>query len=390
MNVEELSSGMNLWQQRLSILGIVLLVAALVDGFFHPEQFFRSYLLGFMYWIGLSLGCAAFLFMNHLTGGKWGLPVRRPLEAGVRTLPLMVLLLLPLLFGMRQLFEWTHKGLVAADPVLRMKSVYLNVPFFVGRQVIYFAFWLWMAYRVSRWSAQWDQTGDVGFRERLEGMSGWALVAYGLTVTFFSIDWVMSLEAHWFSTIFGLIFIAIQVQAGIALSILVARMLATYEPAEKTITPDRFNDLGNLLLTFVMLWAYLAFSQFLIIWSGNLLNEITWYASRAQHGWAALALCLIVLYFALPFFLLLMRDIKRRKTTLAKLCVLVLVMNFVDLFWMIVPAFHPNGPRFYLLDALVPLGIGAIWVAFYIRNLKEHPLLPEPGAETAGVFEYGD
>jgi hypothetical protein len=387
---EELNRKLGSWQQRLLIFGIVLLVAAIVDGFLHPEQFFRSYLLGFMFWFGLSLGCSAFLLLNHLTGGKWGIPVRRPLEAGVRTFPLIALFLLPLLFGMHHLFLWTHKDIVEADPVLRLKSIYLNVPFFLGREVIYFAFWFWITRRLTQWSSDLDRTRDVAFKRRLEGIGGWGLVAYGLTVTFFSIDWVMSLEAYWFSTIFGLIFIVIQVQTAIAFSVLVARILGDQEPIGNLITPDRFNDLGNLLLTFVMLWAYLAFSQFLIIWTGDLLDEIPWYVSRAGNGWAVLAVTLIVLYFAVPFFLLLMRGIKRRTRTLGRVCILLLILNFADLFWMIVPSFHPNGPRFYLLDLLLPLGIGGIWLAFYLSKLKSYPFLPEHDPDFAGALEYGD
>jgi hypothetical protein len=386
----ELNRRLNLWQRRLLILGVVLLVGAIVDGFFHPEQFFRSYLLAFMFWIGLSLGCAAFLLLNHLTGGKWGLPVRRPLEAGVRTVPLMAALIVPLLFGMHHLFLWTNKAVVAAEPELRLKSIYLNVPFFLAREVLYFAFWLWIAHRLTHWSYELDRTGNVSFKERLEGMSGWGLVAYGLTVTFFAIDWVMSLEAYWFSTIYGLIFIVIQVQAAIAFTILISQMLGHYDPVDKTITPGRFNDLGNLLLTFVMLWAYLAFSQFLIIWTGDLLDEIPYYASRANHGWEILAVLLIVFYFAVPFFLLLMRDIKRHTTTLGRLCAALLFVNFVDYFWMVIPAFHPNGPRFYLLDFLLPVGMGAMWLAFYLWKLKSYPLLPEHDPSFAGAPQYGD
>ncbi len=387
---ETLSRILNQWQRRLFIVGGVLLAGAILDGIFHREQFFRSYLLGFMFWIGLSLGCAAFLLLNYLTGGKWGLPIKRPLEAGVRTLPLMAAFLVPLLFGMHSLFPWMHPNIVAADPELQIKRIYLNIPFFLGRQALYFAVWLFIAYWLSRWSAELDRTGDPIAQERLESMSGWALVVYGLTVTFFSIDWVMSLESYWFSTIWGLIFIVIQVQAAIAFSILVARILGGFDPVDKVITAPRFNDLGNLLLTFIMLWAYLAFSQFLIIWSGDLLNEIPWYVSRMGHGWEIFAVVLLILYFAAPFFLLLMKDLKRRATVLARLCVGVLVLNFVDLFWMIVPAFHPNHPHIYLLDFLLPLGIGAVWVAFYIWKLKSFPLLPYRDPRFAGAIEHGD
>src|SRR5262249_52552296 len=190
------------------------------------------------------------------------------------------------------LFTWTHADVVAADPILQAKHFYLNLPFFLIREAIYFGVWFWTAYRLSNWSTELARTGDPALEDRLEGMSGPGLVFYGLTITFFSIDWMMSLEPHWYSTIFGMIVMVIQVQVAIAFVILMARLLGAYEPVSTTISALRFNDLGNLLLTFVMLWAYLAFSQFLIIWSGNLTKEIPWYLSRAQTGSAGVALAL--------------------------------------------------------------------------------------------------
>ena len=204
-------------------------------------------------------------------------------------------------------------------------------------------------------------------------MSGPGLVLYGLTVTFFSIDWIMSLEPHWFSTIFGMIFMVLQVLGALALVILVAGLLSQSEPVADAITPDRFNDLGNFVLTFVMLWAYLSFSQFLIIWAGNLTNEIPWYVTRAEGGWAVVAVSLIVLSFAIPFYLLLMRGIKRRVRMLSILCGALLVINFADVYWMVAPAFEKAGPRFYLLDFLLPVGIGGIWVAAYRAATEEPP-----------------
>lgn len=387
---DELSRELDRWRRRALIFGVGVLIAAVADGILHPEQFFRSYLLAYVFWVGLPLGCSAFLLVHYLTGGKWGVPVKRPLEAGVRTLPLMIALLVPLLFGLGKLFPWMNPAMVAAAPDLQLKRIYLNVPFFLAREIIYFGCWLWIAYRLSHFSAELDRTGDPSYHDRLESMAGWALVVYAMTITFFAVDWVMSLEAHWFSTIFGLIFIVIQVQAAIALGILVAWLLGNYEPTSATITPARFNDLGNLLLTFVMLWAYLAFSQFLVIWSGDLLADISWYLSRAARGWSVLAAGLIVFYFAVPFFLLLMRDVKRRARVLARLCVVLLLMNFVDVFWMVVPSFHKENPRFYLLDLLLPLGFGGIWAAYYIRNLSRHPLLPYRDSGFEGVLQHGD
>lgn len=376
--------------RRAFLLGIAALILAILDGIRVPEQFFRSYLLGFVFWLGFPLGCSAFLMVHHLTGGFWGLPIRRPLEAATRTLPLLAALALPLLLGLGRLFAWTHADLVAADAALRFKRPYLNLPFFLIRNVIYFAVWWALIRRLNRWSDDQDRTGDPRLAARLESLSGPGLVLYGLTVTFFSIDWIMSLEPHWFSTIFGMIFMVLQVLSGLSLTILVAGLLSQREPVANAITPDRLNDLGNLVLTFVMLWAYLAFSQFLIIWAGNLITEIPWYVTRAEGGWAIVAIVIIFLSFAIPFYLLLMRAIKRRVETLSTLCGALIVVTFVNVYWMVVPSFEKAGPRFYLLDFLLPVGMGGIWVAAFVRQLKSRPLLPLHDPRFAGVLEHGD
>jgi hypothetical protein len=355
-----------------------------------PEQFFRSYLLAFIFWLGFPLGSAAFLMVHHLTGGFWGLPIRRPLEAATRTLPLLAALALPLLVGLGRLYSWTHPDLVAADSVLKSKQLYLNLPFFLIRNVIYFAVWWAFTSRLNRWSDEQDRTGDPRLAVRLEGMSGPGLVLYGLTVTFFSIDWIMSLEPHWFSTIFGMIFMVLQVLGALALAIFVAGLLSGREPVGQAITPDRFNDLGNLVLTFVMLWAYLAFSQFLIIWAGDLIKEIPWYVTRAEGGWAIVSLIIIFMSFAIPFYLLLMRPIKRRVETLSTLCGALIIINFVDVYWMVVPAFEKAGPRFYLLDFLLPVGMGGIWVGSFVAQLKSRPLLPLHDPRFEEVLQHGD
>ena len=377
-------------QRRAFVLGVAALVLAALDGIRAPEQFFRSYLLAFVFWLGFPLGCAAFLMVHHLTGGFWGLPIRRSLEAGTRTLPLITALVLPLLLGVGRLYSWTNPSLVAADDVFKSKQLYLNLPFFLVRNVIYFAVWWVLVRGLNRWSDEQDRTGDPRLALRLENMSGPGLVLYGLTVTFFSIDWIMSLEPHWFSTIFGMIFMVLQVLSALALAVFVAGFLSQYEPIASVITSDRFNDLGNLVLTFVMLWAYLSFSQFLIIWAGDLINEIPWYLTRARGGWAMIALLLIFLSFAIPFLLLLMRPIKRRVETLSALCGALILITFVDVYWMVAPAFEKAGPRFYLLDFLLPVGIGGIWVGTFVAQLKSRPLLPLHDPRFEGALQHGD
>ena len=388
--VDTLQTQFDRTQRSAFLIGAIGLILAAVDGIRVPEQFFRSYLLAFIFWLGFPLGCAAFLMVHHLTGGYWGLAIRRPLEAGVRTIPLLSVFVLPLFGSLGHLYSWTHAEVVAADAALRLKHFYLNLPFFVVRNVIYFAIWWWLAWRLNSLSDEQDRTGDPRLASRLEIMSGPGLVLYGLTVTFFSIDWVMSLEPDWFSTIFGMIFMVLQVLGALALVTFVAGLLSQHEPVASAVTADRLNDIGNLVLTFVMLWAYLAFSQFLIIWAGNLTKEIPWYLPRVEGGWAIVTLAVIFLSFAIPFYLLLMHAIKRRVETLSALCGALVVVNFLNVYWMVVPAFEKTGPRFYLLDFLLPVGLGGIWVAEFVRQLKSRPLLPLNDPRFEEALQHGD
>ena len=355
-----------------------------------PEQFFRSYLLAFVYWIGFPLGCLAILMLNHLTGGDWGLPIRRPLEAGTRTFPVMLLLLIPLLFGLKQLYPWMRPEVVAGDEILKSKQFYLNPGFFYVRTAIYAVVWLGLSYFLNKWSAEQDRTGDPAMARRLEGMSGPGLILYGLTVTYGSIDWVMSLEPHWYSTIFGMIFMMIGVLGAMALVIIVASLLAKQEPFASAVTPAQFNDLGNLLLTFVMLWAYLSFSQFLIIWSGNLRDEIPWYMTRARGAWEPWGLFLIIFHFAVPFLLLLQRGLKRRMRALAWVAGALIFTDYLVVIWMVVPAFEPNRMGIHPQDLTALAAIGCLWISAFVWQLKKRPLLPLHATEAEGVAQHGD
>ena len=274
-----------LQQQSLLIGGLALAVCA-AGWFFSPQQFFRSYLVAYLFWIGIPLGCFAIVMLHHLVGGGWGFVIQRLLEAGIRTFPLMVLLFIPVLFGVRDLYVWARPDEVTTEAFLRQKDLYLNVPFFVTRTIIYFAVWISVGYFLNRWSLEQDRTAEGGLTQRLQSLSGPGLVLYGLTVTFASIDWIMSLEPRWYSTIYGMIFMVSFVLAAFAFVIAVAFFLSGLEPLSNAVSPDRFQDLGNLLLAFVMFWAYMAFSQFLLVWVENLAQEIPWYLHRTTGSWS--------------------------------------------------------------------------------------------------------
>ncbi len=388
-SVESLQPQLDRLRQRSLLLGGIALALCALGALRNPTQFFRSYLLGYVFWIGIALGCAAIVMLHHMVGGAWGFVIRRLLESGTRTLLWMALLFVPLLLGLSHLYSWARPGAVAGDRILQYKSPYLNPPFFLVRTVVYFAAWIGLAHFLNKWSFEQDRTAEPALTGRLQALSGPGLIIYGLTVTFASVDWVMSLEPHWFSTIYGMMFMVAQALAALAFVIVVAMLLSDHKPLSDVISASHFHDLGNLLLAFVMLWAYLSFSQYLIIWSGNLQDEVPWYVSRSTGGWAWLAVFLIVFHFAVPFLLLLSRDIKRRMWVLAMVAAALIFMSWVDLFWLVVPAFEPAGPRVHWMDLVAPIGIGGIWIAGFISQLQGKALLPLHDPRFEGALGHG-
>jgi hypothetical protein len=356
-------------------LGLCLLGALL-----NPVQFFHSYLLAYLFWVSLALGCLALIMLHHLVRGAWGALILRLLEAGASTLPLMGVAFVPLLFGLGHLYAWARPEMVAGDTLLQHKSPYLNVPFFVLRTAVYFAIWIVLSTCLTRWSRQLDQATTSAAAQvllrRLRRLSGPGLVLYVLTVTFAAVDWAMSLEPHWYSTIYGMVFLIGQLLVTLAAAIVLLAVFVPFDPFAAVVTPAHVHDLGNLLLAFVLLWAYVAFSQFLIIWSANLPEEVPWYLHRTRGGWEWIGVVVLVGHFALPFVLLLARGMKRRLQTLATIAGVVIVMRLLDLFWLVLPAFYPAGLRVHWLDLVASLGVGGFWMALFMRLLQGQALLP--------------
>ena len=411
----ETSSNYNLpvdadrWQGRAFVVGVAALVLCALIAFFSgtlthsPEasvaggeaaahgsngflaQFFRSYLVGFMFVTGIAVGSLAILMLQHLSGGAWGLVIRRILEASTRTIPLLFIMFIPVALGIHSLYEWSHADVVRADPILQHKSPYLNIPFFLVRAGFYFAAWFALAYFLNKWSLEQDHTGDPRVSRKLQNVSAPGLLLFGLTVSFAAIDWGMSLEPHWFSTIYGLLVMAAWGLTAMAFTITALVMLSKREPMSHVYAPSHFHDLGKLLLAFVMIYAYFAFSQFLIIWSANLPEEISWYLRRLRGGWQLIGLAVVVLHFALPFALLLSRDLKRNARRLVIVALLVLVARGIDWVYLIAPAsYHGEGgdhPEMQLLIDFVTMfaaiiGLGGIWLWYFLRQLRQRPLLP--------------
>ncbi len=378
-------------QQRSLVVGVLGVAAGLVGLVLsaNADQFFRSWLIGFLFILSFALGSLALLMLQHLSGGQWGLVSRRIFEAASRTLPLVALAFIPILFGMRPLFLWARTEAVETDRILQMKAPYLNVPFFTVRAVIYFAFWMLLVFLLNKWSAAQDR-GETAMTPadsvRFRKVSAPGLLFLVLTVTFASVDWMMSVDPHWYSTIFGLLTVASQGLSALALTIAVLAVLAPTGALAPVLGPRHFHDLGKLLLAFVMLWAYLSFSQFLIIWSGNLAEEIPWYLQRIRGSWGAIAILLVVGHFALPFALLLSRDLKRHGKLLSRVAMIVIAMRLVDLIWLISPSFGAHGPAgeghtgfsipIHWMDIAIPLGLAGLWLFLFARQLRSRPLLP--------------
>jgi hypothetical protein len=374
---------------RCLTVGVIGLLISAIGAFTNPEQFFRSYLQAYLFWLGIALGSLAIAMLHHLSGGAWGLVIRRLLESGSRTLPLMGVLFLPILLGLPNLYAWARPAAVAHDRILQHKALYLNVPFFLTRTVVYFAVWILLAHLLSRWSLEQDRTADPSLARRLEVLSGPGLVIYGATMTFASIDWIMSLDAHWFSTIYGLSIMVGQVLGAFSFVIALTIWLSYRRPLSEIISAAHLHDLGKLLLAFVMIWAYMAFSQFLIIYSGNLPEEIPWYLRRERGIWGGIAIGLILFHFVLPFLLLLSRNLKQSAGKLLKVAVLLVFMRYLELVWLIGPSGSSGGGLRLWMDPATLIGIGGVWLAFFLRQLKGKSILPLHDPFLREALEHG-
>ncbi|MFY9574481.1 MAG: hypothetical protein WAV20_24025 [Blastocatellia bacterium] len=389
--IDKIPAEIDQFQRRALIVGLGGVALCILGAFFNLDQFFRSYLVAYVFWTGIALGCLAILMLQHMSGGAWGLVIRRALEAATRTFPLLAVLFLPIALGVRSLYIWAQPltdAPAALEHALTHKAPYLNVPFFLARAVFYFGVWNLLTYFLNKWSLEQDRTGQRSITTRLQGLSGPGLVLYGLTVSFASVDWMMSLEPQWFSTMYGILIMGGQGLSAMAFMIAVIVSLSEYEPLSEVIKPSHLHDLGKLMLAFLMLWAYFGFSQFLIIWSGNLPEEIPWYVRRLQTSWKWVGLALVVLQFALPFVLLLSRDLKRNAKRLVVIAVLILVMRLVDLLWMTGPEFHESAFTIHWMDIIMPVGLGGLWLAYFAHQLKTRPLVPVRDPELEGVLTH--
>ncbi len=355
-------------------LGIVGALATALGAFTNIDQFFRSYLIAYVFWLSIAVGCLAWIMINHLTGGTWGLVMRRTWEAAAGTIKLMIVLALPVLFGMESIFSWARPEAVE-DPLIQTKAAYLNVPGFWLRAAVIFAVWAGLAFLLRRGSTQQDATGEASVTRSLRNLSGPGLVMWVVACSFFCWDWLMSLEPHWFSSLYGMYFVSSCGLAGIAFTAVMAWRLNLDSPLSSWFKKKHFHDYGKLTLALTMFWAYMTLSQFIIIWSGNVPEFVPWYLLRNSNGWQYFTPFLIVAHFFLPFALLLSASLKKQPGKLAAVCAYMLFMHYLDLFWQAAPTWYEH-LTYHWLDAATLIGIGGLWLWWFVIELKGKALLP--------------
>lgn len=384
MNTTEmLAPGLNRLQRYASVAFLAGLVLCVVGWLTNGNYVFHSYLFAYLFWFGVTGGSLGILMLHHVVGGGWGFIIRRPLEAGTRLFPAMLVLFAPMLIGMRYLYIWARPAAVMSDAVLGAKHGYLNPPFFIARTLIYFALLITLAFVLNKWGDAQDTSDDPAISNRLNVVSAGGLVVYVLVCTFAVVDWLMSLTPHYYSSILGFLFVVMQGLSTLALMVFLTAFIAGREPLVQGLPSRYFRDLGNLMLAFVILWAYMSFSQYLLNYSGNSAEEAGFYVRHISGGWGIISLSLIPFHFALPFLVLLSSSVKVNPIKLAKVAAFILFMRFVDLFWWVTPTFERHIGVSWS-DFGAPLLLGGIWLWLWARQMRGRTLAPAHDPRLAG------
>ncbi len=388
------------WQNVALGIGAVFTIIWLVGLLMGDiENALRGWLLGFIFWAGIGFGGLGILFLQYLTGGAWGVVIRRIMEACSRTIPILALLFIPIGMGVFNLYEWAN---LPNDRFILARGIYLQPWAWAVRAVLYFGLFGFMAFMMNKWSRHQDASESYEESALHLGsatkFSAPAIIAYVLLVTFLSVDWMMTLEPHWFSTMWGFLFTAGWALSCFCFSVAILANLVDKPPMDRVLGKRHFHDIGKLMLALVMVWAYFNFSQYLIIWSGNLTEETPFYLVRSKGGWGAIGIILIVFHFAFPFLILLMQDFKRKAKWLAALAIFILFMRLVDMFYIIGPSPMIGELKLHLLEVpfrlhiwyiVGPIAVGGLWLAAFFYQLKKRPLVPYKDPFFENAIKHG-
>jgi hypothetical protein len=371
-------------------LGVIGLVVSAVGMGIDYERFYYSYLVAFCFWVSLGLGALFFTMLHHLVGATWSVVIRRISESLMLVLPVMAIFFIPLIFGMHDLYHWSHAEAVETDPLLHMKAPYLNQVFFVVRSFIYFAVWTLLSARLYRMSIKGDQEFSPDHADKMRRTSAWGMVLFAFTVTFAGFDWLMSLSPHWYSTIFGVYFFAGGLLGVVALLLVITLFMRSNGLLTETITEEHYHDLGKLLLGFTIFWGYIGFSQYLLIWYGNLPEETVWYLDRWHGSWKTVSLVIVFGNFAIPFLILLFQRVKRRLGFMKGLAIWMLLMHWVDLYWLALPTYPgaKNNASFAWWDLTTMVGLGGIFLWLFWRIYSSRALVPVKDPKLKSSIEF--
>lgn len=357
------------------IAGVVGLAASAAGYFLDSKQFFHSYLVAYVFWTSIGLGGLFFTLLNHLVGAEWSIVLRRISETIMVTLPVMIIFFIPLIFGFHDLYHWSHKEVVDADPILKAKAGYLNEPFFIIRTVVYFTIWFIFGRMLYSMSIKQD-SGDQSNNDRMRRISAPGMILFAFTCTYAAFDWLMSLQPHWFSTIFGVWYFAGGLLASLAFINLFAQILRKKNVLDNQITIEHYHDIGKLKFAFTIFWAYIAFSQFFLIWYANIPEETIFYLHRWEGSWQYVSLLLIFGHLMLPFLWLIPRATKRSLPAMAFIGVWLLLMHWVDMYWSVFPNLHEHGFELSWMDLTTMVGVGGIFLWALWTRLASNALIP--------------
>lgn len=369
------------------IIGIVGLVLSAVGYFVDSRQFFFSYLLAFAFWVTLGAGGLFLNMLHYLVAARWTVVLRRFAEATAWTLPFMAIFFIPILFGLHDLYHWSHPDLVAKDHILQGKAAYLNIPFFIIRYLFYFAVWFVLVRLLNKYSLKQDEGFTVDTRQKLRKVSAPGMILFAFTITFASFDWLMSLDAHWYSTIFGVYIYSGGVVGFLTFLTMIVLYFHKKNILTDVITVEHYHDLGKLTFAFVIFWGYMAFSQYLLIWYANIPEETIWFMHRWVGTWKTASLVLVFGNFVIPFFILITRSVKRNPLFLKIMMGWIFIMHYVDLYWVVMPSLHHENVHISWMDFTTVVGIGGIFCWIFFRRLAKYPLIPKTDPKLEGSIK---